>query len=225
MRDPDMIYTINDNIFNVIKRVILQEEITLKTLCDKGIFFVPEIALAYAIGKEIYINRELIFGNNDVEWLREVTFDKAGGPSDLVFKLPTFDDKNLFWNIEFKIAGTKESYLNDINKLRRLPNDHEALFCAITDSWMNKPDERSSIFQDESQIAINYANTISFETKTKYSNQIEARVHFGLVKGFEINSDHILPTINPNASEEDKYLDANHREALDEHLENNNTPN
>jgi len=34
-----------------------------------------------------------------------------------------------------------------------------------------------------------------------------------------------LPEINPNASEEDKYLDANHREALDEHLENNNTPN
>jgi hypothetical protein len=224
MRDPDMIYSINDNIFNIIKRVIKQEEAELKALCGKGIFFMPEIALAYAIGKEIYINRELVFGNNDVEWLREVTFDKAGGPSDLVFKLPTYDDKYLFWNIEFKVADTKDSYLNDINKLKRLPDDHEGLFCAITDSWLNKPDERASIFADESLIAINYSNSISFETITKYTNQIEARVHFGLVKGFKVSHDHILPEINPNASEEDKYFDAAQREAIDEHIANKNNP-
>jgi hypothetical protein len=67
MRDPDMIYSINDNIFNIIKRVIKQEAAELKTRCGKGIFFMPEIALAYSIGKEIYINRELVFGNNEVE--------------------------------------------------------------------------------------------------------------------------------------------------------------
>jgi hypothetical protein len=226
MRDPDMIYSINDNIFNIIKRVIKQEEAELKALCGKGIFFMPEIALVYSIGKEIYINRELVFGNNDVEWLREVTFTNAGGPSDLVFQLPTFDEKYLYWNIEFKIAGTKEGYLNDIEKLNRLDDDHEGLFCAITDSWLNKPDERASIFENESLIPINYSNSISFETKTKYSNQIEARVHFGLVKRFKIKSDHILPEINPNASIEDKYFDAAQREAIDEHIANkNNTSN
>jgi len=222
MRDPDMIYSINDNIFNVIKRVIIQEEITLKNLCNKGIFFMPEIALAYAIGKEIYINRELVFGNNEVEWLREVTFQDAGGPSDLVFRLPTFDKNYLYWNIEFKIAGTKDSYINDIKKLKRLPIDHEGLFCAITDSWPNKPDERADIFEDKSQILVNYSNSLSFKTSTQFTNQIEARVHFGLAKAFKIESDHILPAVNPNASEEDLYFDSAHREALDEHLYNSN---
>ncbi len=158
--------------------------------------------------------------------MREVTFPNAGGPSDLVFQLPTFDEKYLYWNIEFKIAGTKEGYLNDIKKLKRLDDDHEGHFCAITDSWLNKPDERASIFKDALQILLNYTNTIAFETITENTNQIEARVLFGLVKGFNINSDNILPDINPKASEEDKYFDASQREAIDEHIVNkNNTSN
>jgi hypothetical protein len=32
----------------------------------KGIFFIPEIALAYAIGKEVFIYLELVFGNNEM---------------------------------------------------------------------------------------------------------------------------------------------------------------
>lgn len=60
---------------------------------DKGIFFAPELYIAFKIGINIYQNKEKIFNTSNVKWHRETAFLK-GSITDLAFEV---DDKIIFF--------------------------------------------------------------------------------------------------------------------------------
>jgi len=98
----------------------------------KGIFHMPELAFAYAVGKQ-FSNLLKTLGLNPV-WERETKRDGNPGPVDLVVET---DGAVLL--VEFKIVDTATAYEGDIRKLRNLrPTATEGrevfcLFCALID--------------------------------------------------------------------------------------------
>ncbi len=214
------LHSITDNIYSVIKNVVKREESELKTLCNKSIFSMPEIALAYEIGKQIYINRELIFGCKDVEWMREISHNNECGPSDLSFEIELETGNFIYWTIEFKVAGKKQDYLADIQKLKKLPKNHEGLFCAVMDSWPDKPDVRAELFRDKKLVDKIYRETLKFETTShKYQNQILTVVGFGRAKRMDLDNSYFIPTLGPNATEEDIEDYNQRRYVVDEYIQ------
>lgn len=49
------------NLFDVIKNSILNIDTELKTVNNKGVFFAPELYIAFSIGRDIYTSRLNIF--------------------------------------------------------------------------------------------------------------------------------------------------------------------
>ncbi len=125
-----------NNIKCKIIDVALTEEKILKSL-GKGIFYMPELAFSYTVGKEIALNGERIFKNKKFEWIRESTVSeqdlKPVGIFDLIFKLVEEDNKNKIV-IEFKMPDKDYNYEKDIEKLHSLPkNNYSKVFCALED--------------------------------------------------------------------------------------------
>ena len=118
-------------IAETIHHVAMREDVELSELVNEGIFFVPELAFAYAVGKKIMDNRETIFDGEPVKWRREIDLGN-GRPTDLVFE---YDDGKRI-AIEFKISGKESAYLGDIQKLLKLPAENTArIFCALVDAF------------------------------------------------------------------------------------------
>lgn len=126
-------------LFEVISSEVRRIEEELRQY-DKGVFFVPELHLAFEIGKALYRSREEVFGVAAIEWLRETNLGN-GGPSDLVFR--SGEELVVF---EFKIGSTSLAYRKDIEKLQRLSENGTfklyRFFVALIDRFSGKLDAR-----------------------------------------------------------------------------------
>lgn len=123
-------------LFNTIKRTVLTIEDELFQMDEKGIYFAPELYVAFSIGKDVFQNREYIFGTNSVKWLRETDLGN-GGPSDIIFEV---DRTNTV--IELKLRDNIYAYKADIEKLKRLPENTCKFFCVLLDSFSENNDAR-----------------------------------------------------------------------------------
>jgi hypothetical protein len=131
--------------------VARSEDQDLLTLCDQGIFFMPELAYAFAVGRQVMACKtELFPAASSVTWQREIVLN-ATGPTDLVLTLEPVG-KVL---IEFKVSGKAPSYVSDVDKLLRTGGDDLRIFCALID-YIGDPDERPSILARErpSEVAL-----------------------------------------------------------------------
>jgi hypothetical protein len=128
----------NDTIlFSIIKKTI--DDIN-KDLCetnDTGIYFAPELYVAFRLGQEIMRSRFKVFGTENVEWLREINLGN-GGPSDIVFN--THD--GMYIVIELKLRNNYDAYKADIEKLKKLPDNYCKYFCVLLDSFSDSTDDR-----------------------------------------------------------------------------------
>jgi hypothetical protein len=120
-----------DIIKELIADVVKREEEELSAL-NKGIFFCPERAIVYLIGKRISQHRDRIFENpNEITWDMERVLGNKG-PSDLVF----LKGNTPLLVMEFKIDETYEKYVNDIVKLHTLKMYQPSkVFCALIDAF------------------------------------------------------------------------------------------
>ncbi len=112
----------------------------------EGIFFCPELALAYLIGKKIDENKRNVFGTEKkVIWQRERDLGN-GGPSDIIFA--DADNGHIpVLVIEVKIRSRSDLYRGDIEKLIKLNEEYpccKKIFCALVDVFKdgNKRDGR-----------------------------------------------------------------------------------
>lgn len=115
----------------IFEKVAKEEDEKLNILCGEGIFFMPELAFAYACGKAVMEKKTEIFGETIVKWVREQDFG-GGGPSDLVFTLT--DEKKIV--VEFKMRAKLDNYMADIKKLERFDSSSNArIYCALLDPF------------------------------------------------------------------------------------------
>lgn len=123
-----MLNKISDLIIDVARN----EDLILRRV-GKGVLHLPELAFTYAVGREIALQTERIFGTDKVRWMPEVTLTPKSGRTDLIFENQI--GKGIA--IEFKTGGSVDSYKKDIEKLRNIPDNYEALFCALIDAYPN----------------------------------------------------------------------------------------
>jgi hypothetical protein len=128
-----MMNGILERIRNTIVEVALKEDQTLRRLCRKGIFFMPERTFAYEVGKAIAADANRIFGTADFDWEVEKILG-AGGPTDLVLR--PADRKAIA--VEFKKYGYVEQSIKDISKLARLGESYDKLFCNLIHSALGR---------------------------------------------------------------------------------------
>ena len=152
--------TNQEKLFNCILDTVLRIENNLKSINSKGIFFAPEMHLAFEVGKELFKKRIHIFGDNDIEWIREMNLGN-GGPSDLI--LQSENDTYVF---EFKISDTWNSYERDIAKLKALKtsgnNSFHKFFIALVDHFPGKKDGRLDFLENSDFTCL---GSNSFSTK------------------------------------------------------------
>ncbi|MBW8051727.1 MAG: hypothetical protein FVQ77_15585 [Cytophagales bacterium] len=124
-----------NNIKNKIIDIALREDEILKGL-GKGIFYMPELAFVYTVGKEISLNGAKIFNGREFEWIRESKVSIPGRSTteifDLIFEVGK-KEKNEIIVIEFKMRDKDYKYKSDIEKLHKLPSDYFKVFCALED--------------------------------------------------------------------------------------------
>lgn len=119
---------------STLAQVAIEENNELERMCQQGIFFMPELAYAYACGKAIMNDAQRFSGNSTLTWQREIDLG-LGSPSDLVLELPS----NYRIVVEFKMRDTLSSYRSDIEKLRRLDSSKNArIFCALVDVFASQ---------------------------------------------------------------------------------------
>lgn len=128
----------HSSLYKTILSSIKKEDSDLASLTGRGIFYSPELYIAFIIGKEIKRNENSIFGQY-VEWIRETDFGN-GGPTDFAFKT---EEKT--YAFELKIRDTHHSYSSDIEKLKKLESSYEKYFVALVDSWESQKEKDSRI--------------------------------------------------------------------------------
>ena len=161
--------TNKQELFNTTKSAIQEIETELHYV-DKGIFFAPELYIAFRIGLNIYKNRKNIFKGDKVEWLRETSFAK-GSIADIAFKV---DGKNCVF--ELKIRSTGPSYESDINKLRALTGVDEKYFIALVDCFVNGEDGRLPVLEN-SVVADSRFKAIIPTSYSPYNTPVNCEVH------------------------------------------------
>ncbi|MCM5661954.1 hypothetical protein [Galbibacter mesophilus] len=114
------------NLYNVIFQTLKKEDCELEELTNKGIFYSPELYIAFLLGKAIKQNEKIIFNKKSC-WLRETDFNKIG-PTDFAFKI----DETIY-AFELKLRSTIHSYKKDIEKLKRLDENYKKYFLALVD--------------------------------------------------------------------------------------------
>ena len=160
----------NDRLlYNTILERIQEEDSDLASLTGKGIFYSPELYVAFIIGKEIKRNEIAIFGQK-TEWIRETDF-KNGGPTDFAFIM----DKRTY-AFELKLRDTFYSYSSDIEKLKKLDDSYEKFFIALVDSWESKKelDERILLLENKYPNGLERVNEFkTFKTlQDRYKGQV-----------------------------------------------------
>ncbi len=121
-----------EKLYKCIYDILENESSEIEKLTGEGIFYAPELYIAFLLGKKIKINEFEIF-NEETNWVREINLGN-GGPTDLCIFT-----QNKFYAFEFKIRATIDSYSRDIEKLIKLKNYHdkviEKYFIALVDSF------------------------------------------------------------------------------------------
>lgn len=123
---------------NVITHTIRKEDSELNLLHDKGIFFLPELAITYLVGKELVKNAEKVFNCSVENWWPETRVAPDFGPVDLVIKLRN----NLKFLFEFKVRSNIKTYGDDIEKLLKIKSrlgsesdKYHMYFCGLMDCF------------------------------------------------------------------------------------------
>jgi hypothetical protein len=120
----------------IIKDTVDNIDRELKEIADKGIFFAPELHIAFECGQKIFNDRDKIWRDCQYDWKRETKYENYG-LADLVFE--PRDKANKEYVIEFKVLQTLDQYLRDIEKLKKLPTEkYERFFCAILGFFKNQ---------------------------------------------------------------------------------------
>ena len=127
-----------ENLKKIIFRAAEHEDRDLNVICDKGIFFLPEMAFAYIVGREIARNAEQVFEDKKYNWVRENTLDELG-MATAIFEAADPAEQSIL--IQFKMRDTYLSYLNDIKDLRKQKSDYRRLFCAVVEVFEQQYDE------------------------------------------------------------------------------------
>ncbi|MDX2190326.1 MAG: hypothetical protein SFY32_10710 [Bacteroidota bacterium] len=128
----------SNELFNSIVKSVLEIDNTLKNANNTGIFFAPELYVAFHLGLDITNNKSYIFNDyTTLEWCRETNLGN-GGPSDILYKI----DSKYNTVIELKIRQDYYSYEADIEKLLKLPSNMNRYFCVLVDSFSNQNDAR-----------------------------------------------------------------------------------
>ena len=163
-----------EELANIIFKVVDSENSVLSDIANEGIFFMPELALAYECGKQITMNSEKIFGKNLPVWIREKNLGN-GGPTDLLFELRSGHSIA----IEFKLRGTSNAYIKDIVKLSKLNSDTLKLFCSLVDVFDSKlPDDgRQQVIEQLNEHQVRPILKKHFSTKQNwYSSDVSCVV-------------------------------------------------
>jgi hypothetical protein len=121
-----------DKVYSLISKVARREESELKSL-GTGVFLMQEKAFVYMVGKEIANYAKDLFGKG-ISWYTEKQIVNESGITDLIVEV----NSNLCLAIEFKTRGTEDSYVNDIKKLRKIPDNYQKIFCALVDVYPEK---------------------------------------------------------------------------------------
>jgi len=161
----------NEKLFEIIRTTVNGIESELKRSDNTGIYFSPELHVAFCIGRDVSKNRKQIFGENEVQWLRETNIGN-GGPSDILFK-----DGDRYIVIELKLRGTYDSYKADIEKLKRLDAKHQRFFCVLLDSFSEQNDERLIKLENE---YINQITRIGHASFPTWNNWYQRQIYCNL---------------------------------------------
>jgi hypothetical protein len=115
-----------------ILATVLKEEEALRQM-GEGVYFMPELALSYLVGKNTALALKQKPEFDSVVWQREVSVG-GSGPCDLVFTRAG----QPFCIVEFKMVNTDDAYKSDIQKLASLRDVPVRLFCALVDAFTTK---------------------------------------------------------------------------------------
>jgi|688.fasta_scaffold211766_3 hypothetical protein len=157
-------------LFETIQFAIQEIEYELRAL-DKGIFFAPELYIAFKIGLNIYKNRKSIFFGKNAKWLRETSFAK-GTIADIAFEVD--GTKCVF---ELKIRSTGSSYESDIKKLQALKDINEKYFIALVDCFDEGEDGRIPILDTLSAPERHYKSIIETNYFINYKKPLHCELH------------------------------------------------
>lgn len=155
----------DSELYKTIELTIKEIETNLKDSNGTGIYFSPELYVAFCLGKDIAKNRQLIFGNTNIEWQREIDLGN-GGPTDIIFK-----SNEHYTVIELKLRGTYESYKADIEKLKRLKIQSDKYFCVLLDSFTKENDNRLLKLEEEYHQVLTKIGHTSFPTWNNWYRQ------------------------------------------------------
>jgi len=160
-------YMDSERLYEVIYATLFAEDKDLTQLTDKGIFYAPELYIAFILGKNIKKNEHSIF-NEKVNWVRETNLGNTG-PTDFAFQVD-----RLTYAFELKLRDTVHSYKSDIEKLKLLKNGFRKFFIALVDSWETEKEKDLRILSLEKQYPeLKRANNfLSFHTEQdRYKKQ------------------------------------------------------
>lgn len=144
-----------DAIREIVIEVAIRENIYLSGIIEKGIFWMPEVAFVSSVWKELLLYSR-IHKEHDFEWKMEKKIGSTVGPVDLV----GFQENEPKIAIEFKMGGTSDSYIIDIQKLQKISADVHGnittVFCALIDPYEDEAgsDPRVSMMADMDNIEI-----------------------------------------------------------------------
>ena len=138
----------NDQLlYNIIVELLKSEDKELHPLTNFGIFYAPELYIAFIIGKEIKKNEITVLGRS-MDWIREIDL-KNGGPTDFAFINKDKDSNGKEYAFELKLRDTYEAYCADIEKLKRLDGNYLKYFLALVDSSTKDQDKDPRIVKIE----------------------------------------------------------------------------
>ena len=150
------------HLFDSIKDTVLNIDADLKLTNNMGIYFAPELYIAFCIGKDIIKNQKPIFNATNAEWLRETNLGN-GGLTDIIFRV-----NDMYSIIELKIRDTVHSYKADIEKLKRLKLNAQKFFCVLVDSFEMTNDNRLIELEKENSDTILKVGHFAFPTWNNY---------------------------------------------------------
>ncbi len=173
MIQQDLLY---QHIFDVFK----SEDDDLKSICNKGVFFAPELYLAFKAGKELKTNDQAIFGQN-IEWKRELMIQE-NGPFDLII----IGDDGATSIFEIKLRSSLHDYQDDINKLMRIGQSYSRYFIALVDSWTDRYGNDPRILGLEAEFPENLVRLSTFRSFSTEQDRYQKPVSC-TVAAWEVN--------------------------------------
>ena len=155
-------------LYKIILENLQTEDQELTELTGNGIFYAPELYIAFKLGKNIKKAEKSIF-NQEVTWMRETNFEN-GDPTDFAFKV-----NNLTYAFELKLRDNLYAYKADVEKLNLLGSKFQKYFLALVDTWQTEKENDSRITNLENDFPElrRISEFVSFNTKqNRYKKQV-----------------------------------------------------